>query len=79
MKIIIIGCGKVGTALAEQLSKEHYEVVVVDHSLDQIHEVPETIDALRILGNGSSISTLMDAGVDTADILIAVTGDVCSK
>lgn len=74
MKIIIIGCGKVGTALAEQLSKEHYDVVIVDHALNKLHEVPETIDALRILGNGSSISTLMDAGVNTADILIAVTG-----
>lgn len=73
MKIIIIGCGKVGVALAEQLSKEHYEVVIVDHSVERLHEISETIDALRILGNGSSISTLMDAGIDTADILIAVT------
>lgn len=74
MKIIIIGCGKVGATLAEQLSKEHYDVVLVDNSVQKIHEVTESIDALTVIGNGSSISTLMDAGVDTADILIAVTG-----
>lgn len=74
MKIIIIGCGKVGTTLAEQLSKEHYDIVMVDNSAQRIHEISESIDALIVNGNGSSISTLMDAGVDTADILIAVTG-----
>lgn len=74
MKIIIIGCGKVGSTLAEQLSKEHYDVVVVDNSVQKIREISESFDALTVVGNGSSISTLMDAGVDTADILIAVTG-----
>ncbi len=74
MKIIIVGCGKVGMTLAEQLSQEHYSVVLVDHSLEKIHRISENIDALRICGNGSSIGTLMEAGVDTADVLIAVTG-----
>lgn len=74
MKIIIIGCGKVGLTLAEQLSEEHYDVVVVDNSVQKIHEISESFDALTVIGNGSSISTLMEAGVDTADILIAVTG-----
>lgn len=74
MKIIIIGCGKVGATLAEQLSKEHYDVVLVDNSVQKLHEISESIDALTVIGNGSSSSTLMEAGVDTADILIAVTG-----
>ena len=73
MKIIIVGCGKVGMTLAEQLS-QNYSVILVDHSLEKIHRISENIDALRICGNGSSIGTLMEAGVDTADVLIAVTG-----
>ena len=39
MKIIIVGCGKVGMTLAEQLSQEHYSVVLVDHSLEKIHRI----------------------------------------
>lgn len=74
MKIIIIGCGKVGMTLAEQLTHEHYDVVLIDNSIKKMHEISEKVDALTVLGNGSSISTLMDAGVDTADVLIAVTG-----
>lgn len=74
MKIIIVGCGKVGTTLAEQLGNEHYDIVVVDTAERRIHEIAESIDALTVVGNGSSIGTLMEAGVDTADILIAVTG-----
>lgn len=75
MKIIIIGCGKVGKTLAEELCAEHHDVVLIDNSSEKMQEVPENIDALRIQGNGSSIQTLMDAGVDSADILISVTGE----
>ncbi|MCI7813149.1 MAG: Trk system potassium transporter TrkA [Robinsoniella sp.] len=74
MKIIIIGCGKVGVTLAEQLVEENHDVVLVDESPAQLQEVPETIDALTILGNGASVVTQMEAGVKSADILIAVTG-----
>lgn len=74
MKIIIIGCGKVGMTLAEQLTLEHFDVVLIDNSIKKMHEISEKVDALTVLGNGSSIGTLMEAGVDTADVLIAVTG-----
>lgn len=60
--------------LAEQLTHEHYDVVLIDNSIKKMHEISEKVDALTVLGNGSSINTLMDAGVDTADVLIAVTG-----
>ena len=74
MKCIIIGCGKVGTTLAEQLCQEHHDVVLMDSSAKRLQSIPENIDALRIVGNGSSIQAQMEAGVDEADILIAVTG-----
>ncbi|RGY95865.1 Trk system potassium transporter TrkA [Clostridium sp. AM58-1XD] len=74
MRIVIIGCGKVGMTLAEQLCDEHQDVVIIDSSLRRMQEIPENIDAMRIVGNGSSIQTQLEAGVDQADILIAVTG-----
>lgn len=73
MRIIIIGCGKVGLSLAEQLNEEHHDLVIIDSSPETLQEVPENIDAIKIVGNGSSIQTLLEAGVDEADILIAVT------
>lgn len=74
MNIIIIGCGKVGLTLAELLAAEKHDVVLVDESSQKLSSVPEEIDALRILGNGASINTQIEAGIETANILIAVTG-----
>lgn len=74
MKIIIIGCGKVGSALAEGLCGEQYDVVLVDTSAQKLQQASEDIDALTVVGNGSSIATLTEAGVEDADLLIAVTG-----
>lgn len=74
MNIIIIGCGKVGTTLAEQLVKEDHNVVMLDTSAEQIQGVSDEIDAIKMVGNGASINTLMEAGIQSADILIAVTG-----
>lgn len=74
MDIIIIGCGKVGTTLAEQLVREDHNVVMIDTSAERMHAVSEDIDAIKMVGNGASIAMQMEAGVQTADILIAVTG-----
>ena len=74
MKIIIIGCGKVGLTLAEMLSAENHDIVLVDSSSSKLQSIPESLDGMRILGNGASINTLMEAGIEDADILIAVTG-----
>ncbi len=73
MKIIIIGCGKVGVALAGQLAQEAHDVVMVDESAEKIQDIAEEIDALKLVGNGASIAVQTEAGVETADIMIAVT------
>lgn len=73
MKIIIVGCGKVGGTLAEQLQEKDIDLTLIDKDAAVIEQLTEDIDAMGIVGNGSSINILMDAGVDTADILIAVT------
>lgn len=74
MDIIIIGCGKVGMTLAELLSAEKHNIVLVDESSQKLQTIPEDLDALRVQGNGASINTQLEAGVEKADILIAVTG-----
>ena len=74
MEIILVGCGKVGTALARQLSAEGHSITVIDSSADKIQRVTEDLDVMGIVGNGSSISVLTEAGMEAADLLIAVTG-----
>ncbi len=74
MNIIIIGCGKVGISLAEQLSDENHNITLIDSSVETLQNVSDDLDAMRIHGNGASISTLMEAGLEEAEILIAVTG-----
>lgn len=71
MKIIIVGCGKVGITLAEQLTKEKHYVTVIDTNYDKIRAVTDSLDVRCIWGNGICSVVLLDAGVDTADILIA--------
>lgn len=73
MQIIIVGCGKVGRTLAEQLQEEETDLTLIDISAEKINAVSEDVDAMGIVGNGASINTLMEAGIETADILIAVT------
>ena len=74
MYIIVVGCGKVGYTLVEQLSGEHHNIVVVDERAERVQELTESLDAMGVVGNGISHQTLMEAGIDKADLLVAVTG-----
>lgn len=74
MKILIVGCGKVGTTLAEQLDREGHDLVLIDNKSSAIHNITETLDVMGIIGNGASYSVLLAAGIENADLLIAVTG-----
>lgn len=72
MDIIIVGCGKVGSALAEVLSDEH-NVTVIDKKEDLINSVTNDFDVMGIAGNCLQTSVLAEANVDKANIFIAVT------
>lgn len=74
MNIIIVGCGKVGATLAEQLSKEGHDIVVVDKKSAPVISITETLDIMGIVGSGTSYHILIEAGIEKADLLIAVTG-----
>jgi len=74
MNIIIVGCGKVGRALAAQLDEEGHEITLIDSDEEQLREATETLDLMGIIGNGTSYIVQKEAGVETADLLIAVAG-----
>lgn len=74
MNIIIVGCGKVGDALAEQLNEEGNNITVVDLSAERVNAVAAKYDIMGYVGNGATHLTLREAGIDHADLLIAVTG-----
>ncbi len=75
MNTIIIGCGKVGQKLAEKLSQEENQnITVVDLKYSLVQDIINQHDAMGVVGNGASVETLIEAGVESADILIAVTG-----
>ncbi len=73
LKIIIVGCGKVGVTLVEQLSKEGHDITIVDKNAEKIQEITNYFDIMGLSGNGASFSVQMEAGIEKADLLIAVT------
>lgn len=73
MKIIIVGCGKVGTTLAEHLYKEGHDITIIDHNKEKLDVLADRIDVMGVVGNGASIKTQREAGVKSAEILIATT------
>lgn len=74
MNIIIVGCGKVGSALTEKLTNENHNITVIDTNAEKVHHITEEYDVMGIIGNGSSNVILSEAGVESADVFIAVTG-----
>lgn len=73
MNIIVVGCGKVGSTLAEQLLNENHNVTIIDPDEKALRHTMEHMDVMGITGNGAVLSVLQDAGVEHADILIAAT------
>ena len=74
MNIIIVGCGKVGEALAEQLNENGNDITVVDIDSDRVEYIVNKHDVLGVVGNGATHATLEEARFEDADLLIAVTG-----
>lgn len=74
MKIIIVGCGKVGYSLAQSLSGEGNDVTIVDNDGEALRKAYDHLDVMCVKGNGLRSTTLLNAGVRECDLLIAVTG-----
>ena len=73
MKIIIVGDGKMGFALSQKLSGEGHDIVMIDENPDVLRLSSNTQDVGCICGNGVDIDIQKEAGVSTADLMIAVT------
>jgi trk system potassium uptake protein len=73
LKIVIVGAGEVGFHIASRLALENKEVVVVDKDAAAIRRVADSMDVQTITGSGSSPSVMEEAGIQNAEILLAVT------
>ena len=73
MNIIIVGCGRVGYTLAEQLSMEKHNITVIDEEEERVRGITDEFDTMGIVGNGVDYKILLEAGIEKTDLLIAVT------
>ena len=71
LNIIIVGCGKVGASLTEQLYKEGHDITLVDRSSERLQVLTDMYDVMGIVGNGASYKIQREAGIDNADLMIA--------
>ena len=72
MKIVIAGAGEVGCHLAKMLSEGYHEITIIDNDEERLALVTESMDVLTVQGDPTSISVLKSAGVDKADLFVAV-------
>jgi len=73
MKIVIMGCGRVGAQLAELLDTEGYQVTVVDNNASSFQRLPPDFKGVALFGNGLDQEVLKRAGIEEADAFIVVT------
>ncbi|MCX6372280.1 MAG: Trk system potassium transporter TrkA [Actinobacteria bacterium] len=74
MKIIVVGTGTLGFYVARKLSEERHDVVLVGDDAEALRRAQDEIDVGAVVGKGSTPSILLEAGLRSADILVAVTG-----
>lgn len=74
MRIILVGCGKIGVALISALAAEGHDVVAMDNRQDVLDELNNQFDIMCMNGNGADVETLQEAGVGKTELFIAVTG-----
>lgn len=73
MNIIIVGCGRVGQTLAEKLNGDGNDVTVVDMSAEKVKTLTDKYDIMGVVGNGATHSVQAEAGIENADLFVAVT------
>ena len=74
MKIVIVGCGKIGSAIIASLVKEGHDIVAVDRNQTFVNNITNIYDVMGLCGNGADSDILREAGVETAELFVAVTG-----
>ena len=74
MNIIIVGCGKVGQEITARLNEKGNNVTVIDIDEKKANDTTEKYDVMAVIGNGATHAVQQEAGIKSADLLIAVTG-----
>lgn len=74
MRVIVVGAGEVGRTIAANLANSH-DVAVVDQDADLVEELTYSMEVLAVHGDGTDLSTLKNAGIDEADMVLACTDD----
>lgn len=73
LRILIVGCGKVGSTLIAQLTKEGHDITIIDKNPQKIQDMANLYDCIGVCGNGASFSVQQEAGIEETDLIIAVT------
>jgi trk system potassium uptake protein TrkA len=73
MKVVIMGCGRVGAQLAELLDSDGHSVTILDTDAYSFRRLPPTFSGTALLGNGLNEEVLKKAGIEEADAFVAVT------
>jgi trk system potassium uptake protein len=73
VKIVIVGCGRVGAVLAESLDHDGHEVIVIDVATRAFERLPDDFRGQAVRGDGTDEGTLRRAGAAGADVLLALT------
>jgi trk system potassium uptake protein TrkA len=73
MKVIIIGCGRVGARVAAELDSRGEQVTVIDHNVRAFSRLPPTFGGQTVRGNGTDEDVLRSAGTEEADLLMSLT------
>jgi trk system potassium uptake protein len=75
MNIIVVGCGKVGGSVAGQLSEEDHNITVIDVNRSLVENISIKYDVIGLIGNAGSAKVMKQAGIEHADLLLALTGN----
>ena len=73
MQILIMGCGRVGSTLAVGLERDGHAITVLDTDQNQFRRLPHSFKGTSIVGSGLDSGVLKEAGIERADVFIAVT------
>lgn len=73
MHVVVVGCGRVGSGLAQQLTEAGHTVRIVDRRAEAFDKLPDGFEVTRVVGVGFDRDRLVDAGIERADALAAVT------
>ena len=74
MNIVIVGCGKIGRALVENLSAEGHDITVIDNNPTVVSEITNMYDVIGLCGNGADSDILVEAGIENVELFAAFSG-----